>query len=181
MDSIAGSVIVLYLLGVMAVGIFMVRRSKSSSGWAVGSSQMSGLLVAFGLAGARIGGAGTYGVAGDVVTGGVWNMWWYGLSSFAALLLVGLGFAVYYRRLKLQTVGELFLIRFNSKRCQWLTSMCVQTEYAIINVIEAYVIGVIISSLTPLSMLQGTLIAALVLATYVSLGCLLYTSDAADE
>lgn len=170
MDSIAGSVIVLYLLGVMAVGIFMARRSKSSSGWAVGSSQMSGLLVAFGLAGARIGGAGTYGVAGDVVTGGVWNMWWYGLSSFAALLLVGLGFAVYYRRLKLQTVGELFLIRFNSKRCQWLTSMCVQTEYAIINVIEAYVIGVIISSLTPLSMLQGTLIAALVLATYVSLG-----------
>ena len=131
---------------------------------------MSGVLVAFGLAGARVGGAGTYGIAGDVMNGGVWNMWWYAISSFAALTLVGLAFAGYYRRLGLQTVGELFLLRFGSKRCQWLTSLCVQTEYAIVNVIEAYVIGVIISSLTPLSMLHGTLIAAVVLATYVSLG-----------
>lgn len=148
----------------------MARRSQGSSDWAVAGGGMSGVLVAFGLAGARIGGAGTYGVAGQVVTGGVWNMWWYGISSFAALVLVGLAFAVYYRRLRLQTVGELFLIRFGSTRCQWLTSLCVQTEYAIIIVIEAYVIGVIISSLTPLSMLHGTLIAAVVLATYVSLG-----------
>ncbi len=170
MDYIAVTVIVLYLIGVTVVGALMARRSKGSSDWAVASGGMSGVLVAFGLAGARIGGAGTYGVAGDVVTGGVWNMWWYGISSFAALVLVGLAFAVYYRRLRLQTVGELFLIRFGSKRCQWLTSLCVQTEYAIIIVIEAYVIGVIISSLTPLSMLHGTLIAAVVLATYVSLG-----------
>ena len=170
MDYIAVAVIVVYLVGVTVVGSLMARRSKGSSDWAVASGGMSAVLVAFGLAGARIGGAGTYGVAGDVATGGVWNLWWYAISSFAALVLVGLAFAVYYRRLRLQTVGELFLIRFGSKRCQWLTSLCVQTEYAIIVVIEAYVIGVIISSLTPLSMLHGTLIAALVLATYVSLG-----------
>ena len=176
MDYIAVSVIVLYLIGVTVVGGLMARRSKGSSDWAVASGGMSGVLVAFGLAGARIGGAGTYGVAGDVVTGGVWNLWWYAISSFAALVLVGLAFAVYYRRLRLQTVGELFLVRFGSKRCQWLTSLCVQTEYAIVVVIEAYVIGVIISSLTPLSMLHGTLIAAVVLATYVSLGGLWGTS-----
>ena len=97
-------------------------------------------------------------------------MWWYGISSFAALVLVGLAFAVPYRRLRLRTVGELFSVRFGSGRCQWLTSLCVQTEYAIINVIEAYVIGVIIGALTPLSMLHGTLIAAVVLSTYVALG-----------
>jgi SSS family solute:Na+ symporter len=176
LDYIAVAVIVTYLIGVTVVGALMARRSRGSSDWAVASGGMSGVLVAFGLAGARIGGAGTYGVAGDVVSGGVWNMWWYGISSFAALVLVGVGFAAYYRRLQLQTVGELFLIRFGSKRCQWLTSLCVQTEYAIIIVIEAYVIGVIISSLTPLSMLHGTLIAALVLATYVSLGGLWGTS-----
>ena len=144
MDYIAVAVIVVYLVGVTVVGSLMARRSKGSSDWAVASGGMSAVLVAFGLAGARIGGAGTYGVAGDVATGGVWNLWWYAISSFAALVLVGLAFAVYYRRLRLQTVGELFLIRFGSKRCQWLTSLCVQTEYAIIVVIEAYVIGVII-------------------------------------
>ena len=170
MDYVAVTVIGLYLAGVTAVGAVMARRSKASKDWAVAGGGMSGILVAFGLAGARIGGAGTYGVAGDVMNGGIWNMWWYAISSFAAMTLVGLAFAVHYRRLGLQTVGELFTIRFGSTRCQWLTSLCVQTEYGIINVIEAYVIGVIISSLTPLSMLHGTLIAAVVLATYVSLG-----------
>jgi SSS family solute:Na+ symporter len=170
LDYIAITTIALYLGGVTAVGAFMVRRTKGSTEWAVAGGGMSGALVAFALAGTRIGGAGTYGVAGNVISGGVWNMWWYGISSFAAMVLVGVFFAVYYRRLGLQTVAELFAVRFGSRRCQWLTSFCVQTENAIINVIEAYVIGVILSSLTPLTMLQGVLIAAAVFSTYVALG-----------
>ena len=97
------------------------------------------------------------------------NLWWYGISTFLALALVGLFFAVYYRRLRLQTVGEIFTIRWATRRCQWLTSLCVQTEYVIVNLIEAYVIGVIVSTLTPLPMLAGVLIAAAIFATYVSL------------
>ena len=170
MDYVAVATIVLYLGGVTAVGAFMVRRSRGPGEWAVAGGGMSGALVALALAGSRIGGAGTYGVAGNVINGGVWNMWWYGISSFVAMAFVGLFFAVYYRRLGLQTVAELFAVRFGSRRCQWLTSFCVQTENAIINVIEAYVIGVILSSLTPLTMLQGVLIAAAVFSTYVSLG-----------
>ena len=170
MDYVAVATIVLYLGGVTAVGAFMVRRSRGPGEWAVAGGGMSGALVALALAGSRIGGAGTYGVAGDVINGGVWNMWWYGISSFVAMAFVGLFFAVYYPRLGLQTVAELFAVRFGSRRCQWLTSFCVQTEYAIINVIEAYVIGVILSSLPPLTMLQGVLIAAAVFSTYVSLG-----------
>ena len=46
-------------------------------------------MIAVGIAGTRIGGAATYGVAGDVITGGVWNMWWYGISAFLAMALVG--------------------------------------------------------------------------------------------
>ena len=170
MDYVAVATIVFYLGGVTAVGAFMMRRTKGSVEWAVAGGGMSGALVAFALAGSRIGGAGTYGVAGAVINGGVWNMWWYGISSFAAMAFVGLFFAVYYRRLGLQTVAELFAVRFGSRRCQWLTSFCVQTENAIINVIEPYVIGVILSSLTPLTMLQGVLIAAAVFSVYVSLG-----------
>ena len=170
MDYVAVATIVLYLGGVTAVGAFMVRRTKGSAEWAVAGGGMSGALVAFALAGSRIGGAGTYGVAGAVINGGVWNMWWYGISTFVAMAFVGLFFAVYYRRLGLQTVAELFAVRFGSRRCQWLTSFCVQTENAIINVIEPYVIGVILSSLTPLTMLQGVLIAAAVFSVYVSLG-----------
>ena len=115
MDYVAVATIVLYLGGVTALGAFMVRRTRGSGEWAVAGGGMSGALVAFALAGSRIGGAGTYGVAGNVITGGVWNMWWYGISSLVALAFVGLFFAVYYRRLGLQTVAELFAVRFGSR------------------------------------------------------------------
>ena len=170
MDYVAVTTIVAYLGGVTAVGALMARRTRGSADWAVAGGAMSGVLVAFALAGSRIGGAGTYGIAGAVISGGIWNMWWYGISSFVAMAFVGLFFAVYYRRLGLQTVAELFAIRFGSRRCQWLTSFCVQTENAIINVIEAYVIGVILSALTPLTMFQGVLVAAAVFSVFVSFG-----------
>ncbi len=170
MDAIALTTIVVYLVGATAAGSLMARRARNSAGWAVAGGGMSTTLIAVGIAGTRIGGAGTYGVAGDVISGGVWNLWWYGINAFLALAIVGLFFGIYFRRFKLHTVGELFTIRFRHRRCQWLTSLCVQTEYAIVNLIEAYVIGIILSTLTPLPMLGGVLVAAIIFATYVSLG-----------
>ena len=170
MDTITVGVIVAYLIAATAAGSLMARRAATSTGWAVAGGGMPAVMVAVGVAGTRIGGAGTYGVAGDVITGGVWNLWWYGVSTFLALSLVGLFFAVHYRRLRLRTVGEIFTLRWGKRRCQWLTSLCVQTEYFIVNLIEAYVIGVIVSTLTPLSMFSGVLVSAAIFATYVSLG-----------
>ena len=170
MDAIAVTTIVVYLVAATGAGSLMARRARSSAGWAVAGGGMSTAMVAFGVAGTRIGGAGTYGVAGDVISGGVWNLWWYGINTFLALAIVGLFFGVYYRRFRLHTVGELFTVRFGTRRCQWLTSLCVQTEYVVVNLIEAYVIGVILSTLTPLSMFGGVMVAAVIFSTYVSLG-----------
>ena len=170
MDVVAITVIVVYLVAATTAGSLMARRATSSTGWAVAGGGMSTMLIAVGIAGTRIGGAGTYGVAGNVISGGVWNLWWYGINTFLALALVGLFFGVFFRRLRLHTVGELFTIRFGNRRCQWLTSLCVQTEYVIVNLIEAYVIGVILSTLTPLSMFGGVIVAAVIFSTYVSLG-----------
>lgn len=178
MDTITVGVIVVYLIAATAVGSLMARRTTTSTGWAVAGGGMPTVLVAVGIAGTRIGGAGTYGVAGDVIRGGVWSLWWYGISAFLALALVGFFFAVYYRRLRLQTVGEIFTLRWGNRRCQWLTSLCVQTEYLIVNLIEAYVIGVIVSTLTPLSMFSGVMVSAAIFATYVSLGGLWGTAVA---
>ena len=170
MNSISLSVIAVYLLGTVVVGTLIAGRSREENDWTIAGGGMSALVLAFALAGTRIGGAGTYGIAESVATGGIWVMWWYGISSFFGILLVGVFFARRFRKLGIKTAGEVFKIKFNSDRCQRLTSLCVQTENAVINIIEAYVIGIILSSLTPLTMLQGTLIAALVFATYVSFG-----------
>lgn len=163
-------VVIAYLTGVTLIGVLLMRRSKGSSDWAVAGGGMGMMMIAFGIAGTRIGGAGTYGVAGDVMTGGVWNMWWYAINTFLALAIVGLFFALPFRRLKLHTVGEVFTIRYGTRRCQWLTSFCVQTEYFIINIIEVYVTAAILRGLTGMDMVWGCVIGAIVIITYTALG-----------
>ncbi|MGQ9425332.1 sodium:solute symporter family protein [Gilvimarinus sp. F26214L] len=154
--------IIIYLTAVTGLGIYLSRRNKSSADWATGSGGMGIFLIAAGIAGTRIGGAGTYGVAGDVMNTGIWNVW-YGITTFLALALVGFFFAVPYRRLKLTTIGELFIRRFGNSRSSWLTSLCVQTEYLVVNVIEPLLIGVIISNITGIPLWLGIFIGAAVI------------------
>ena len=74
-----------YLVGVTVVGSVLARRSVGGSGWAVADGRMGLLLVAVGVAGTRIGGVGTYGVAGDVVNQGLWSLW-YAVNTLLALV-----------------------------------------------------------------------------------------------
>ena len=168
-NPIALAMIAAYLAGTTLLGMFMMRRSRGGDDWAVAGGRMGALMIAVGIAGTRVGGAATYGVAGDVITGGIWNMW-YAVNTFVALALIGIFYAVPYRRLGIQTVGEVFLHRFGSRRCQWLTSLCVQIEYLIVNIIEPYVIGRILTAMTGIPFAFTVLIAGVIIVTYTSLG-----------
>ncbi|REJ84225.1 MAG: sodium:solute symporter family protein [Acidobacteria bacterium] len=169
MFSIAAVVCVVYLVLVTVIGSLLARRASSSAGWAVASGNMGIWMIAAGVAGTRIGGVGTYGVAGDVMDSGLWNLW-YAVNTFLALALVGLFFAVPFRRLELRTVSEIFTQRFGRRRSQVLTSLCVQTEYFIVNVLEPFVIGSILSTLVGIPFGVAVFIGAAVLITYTALG-----------
>jgi Na+/proline symporter len=164
------AVVATYLVAVTLAGSLVVRRGQSAREWTVAGGSLTTLMLVVGLAGTRIGGAGTYGVAGDVITGGVWYLLWYSVATFLALAVTGLFFARTYRKLQLQTVGELFWLRFGSRRAQVLTSLCVQTLYLAVNIIEPYVIGTILVSLTGMPVALGVAIGGLVLITYTALG-----------
>jgi SSS family solute:Na+ symporter len=168
-NPIAIAMIAAYLAATTLIGILMLRRSRAGDDWAVAGGRMGVPLIAVGIAGTRVGGAATYGVAGDVITDGVWAMW-YAVNTFLALALVGIFYAVPYRRLAVQTVGEVFLHRFNSRRCQWLTSLCVQIEYLIVNIIEPYVIGRILSAMTGLPFGAAVLLSGVLIVTYTATG-----------
>lgn len=164
------SVVIAYLVLTTLLGIALGRRAKSAREWAVAGSSMGPFMLAAAIAGTRIGGAGIYGVAGDVITGGIWNLVWYAISTFLALSIVGGWFAVPYRRLGLQTVGEAFTQRFGSRRGQALTSLCVQTEYLIVNVIEVYVTAGLLRFMTGISVPLATSCAVAVLVSYTAFG-----------
>ena len=135
--NITAAVIFIYLVTFAIFGLYLNRRQGSASDWAIGGGSLGIFMIA---AGTRIGGAGTYGVAGDAMSEGIGHMW-YGVDSFAALFLVGLFFAIPYRRLQVVSIGQVFDRRFRSYRCQWLTSLCVQAEYLVVNIVEPYIIG----------------------------------------
>ena len=160
--SISGITILVYLALITLVSVYLTNRNKSSDDWAIGGGGMGLWLIAAGIAGTRIGGAGTYGVAGDTMNTGVWNMW-YGVNSFLALALVGLFFAVPYRRLRLTTISELFVKRHDSTRNGWLTSLCVQTEYLIINILEPLLVGIILSAVFGINRELAIMIGAVII------------------
>lgn len=162
-------IIVSYLTFFTVVGFYLNRGNKSSKDWAIGGGTLGIGMLAAGLAGTRIGGAGTYGVAGDVMATGLGNLW-YAVNSLAALALVGFFFAIPYRRLRVSSVGQVFHMRFGSRRCQWLSSLCVQTEYLVINIIEPYVIASIVSGVTGLPFGVGVLIGAFVIVFFTVTG-----------
>jgi SSS family solute:Na+ symporter len=167
--SISAVVILLYLVLFAGVGIYLSRGNSSSSDWAIGGGTLGVGMLAAGIAGTRIGGAGTYGVAGDVISEGLGHLW-YSVNSFAALFLVGLFFAIPYRRLKVVSVGQVFDFRWGSFRCQWLTSLCVQAEYLVVNIIEPYVIGSIVSGVTGLPFVVGVAIGGFTIVLFTVTG-----------
>ena len=175
--SITATVIIIYLGFFAALGIYLNRNNSTASDWAVGGGGLGVFMLAAGVAGTRIGGAGTYGVAGDVISEGLGHLW-YGVNSFAALFLVGLFFVIPYRRLQIVSVGQVFDYRFGSYRCQWLTSLCVQAEYLVVNIIEPYVIGSIVSGVTGLPFVVGVAIGGLLIVTFTVTGGLKGTAIA---
>ena len=175
--SITTLVIVVYLAFFVAFGIYLNKSNVSASDWAIGGGGLGIFMLAAGVAGTRIGGAGTYGVAGDVISEGLGHLW-YGVNSFAALFLVGLFFAIPYRRLQLVSVGQVFDYRFGSDRCKWLTSLCVQAEYLVVNIIEPYVIGSIVAGVTGLPFPVGVAIGGILIVTFTVTGGLKGTAIA---
>ncbi len=171
MNPIAVTMIVLYLVGTTLVGALLARRNRGAADWSVAGGGMGILMIAVGIAGTRVGGAATYGVAGDVIRDGLWNLW-YGVNSFLAMALTGLFFSIPYRRLKIHTVGEIFSVRFPQKRLQIMTSLCVQTEYFIVNLIEVFVTAKILTGIFPdhLSFEWAVWISAFVIISYTALG-----------
>ena len=162
-------VVALYLSLFIALGFYLNRKNASGSDWAIGGGTLTLFMLVAGIAGTRIGGVGTYGVTGDVIAEGLGHFW-FGANLFSALLLVGLFYAIPYRRLKVISVGQVFERRFSSYRCQWLTSLCIQTEYLIINIIEPYVIGLIINGLTGIPLVVGIIIGGLLIIGFTVTG-----------
>jgi solute:Na+ symporter, SSS family len=168
------SIVVLYLLGTMLLGLWQSRRIKKSKEFTV--SKISLWRAATFLAGMTLGGGATYGVAGDTVKFGLTYLLWFPISIALGWWVTGLLFARYYYRCQGLNVPTLIEQRFD-KRTRLVCSLSTLVYGAFVLTLELYALTMIFRALAPgLSMAQATLFSMIVCVLSVSFSGILGAS-----
>jgi len=99
-------IIVLYFLGMLAIGVVSKRKSREADDFFVAGRKSSSLFITGSLLATIIGGSATVGMAGLGFKQGLTGAWWLLVGSIG-LVFLGLFFAKKVRRLALYTLPEL--------------------------------------------------------------------------
>lgn len=135
-----------YLAITSLLGILQSRKLKEAKEFAV--SKMPSILAATFLAGFTLGGASTYGVAGDTIKYGLTYLFWFPLSVGLGWWVTGLLFARPYFRLKGITLPTLLGERFDT-RTQLASSISMLLYTTFVIVVEIYTLSMVIRAIAP--------------------------------
>lgn len=146
-----------YLVGTTLIGFWQSKKIKDARDY--GLTKLTAFQAAAFLAGYTLGGASTYGVAGDTIKFGLTYYVWFPISIALGWWVTGLLFSGPYFREQGVTLPALMGKRFDERtRFAAMVSMMIYTVFVI--VIEIYTLAMIIRAVAPgLNMLQASLIS----------------------
>ena len=146
-----------YLVVTTLIGFWQSKKVENARSLAI--SKLSPFQAATFLAGFTLGGASTYGVAGDTIKFGLTYLIWFPFSVALGWWVTGLLFAGPYYRMQGITLPALLGERFDQRtRFASMLSNMIYTVFVI--VIEIYTLTMIIRAIAPdLSMLQAAVIS----------------------
>ena len=107
-------IIVVYFLGMIAIGIVSRREAKGADDFLVAGRKGSSLFITGSLLATIVGGSATVGMAGLGFTQGLTGAWWLLVGS-AALVILGLFLAKQVRKFALYTLPELVGKQYDSR------------------------------------------------------------------
>lgn len=173
MDNIISvSIIVLFLLGILGVGVAASKKAKGKEGYIV-ANRSSGYFLIVGTLFATFWGGGTVlGGSGAAFSDGVIGVIEDPFAAGLALILVGVFFVKTLRKLKLNSIGELYSRRFNSTVSYCASALMIPT-YAIWTSVQLLAIGKIANVLFGINFMLAFLIGTAVVLTYTILGGIL--------
>jgi SSS family solute:Na+ symporter len=140
------AIFVSYLVVTILLGLWQARRVKSSRDFAI--TKMSVWRAATFLAGFTLGGASTYGIAGDTVKFGMTYLVWFPFSVAVGWWLTGLLFARPYYRMQGITLPTLLSGRFDSKT-RLATSISTMLYALFVVLLEIYALATVIQAVMP--------------------------------
>lgn len=157
-----------YLIGTTLIGFWQSKKVKQARDFAL--SRLTPLQAAAFLAGFTLGGASTYGVAGDTVKFGLTYLVWFPFSVALGWWVTGLFFAGPYFREQGVTLPALLGKRFDQRtRFAAMLSMMIYTIFVI--VIEIYTLSMIIRAIAP----QTSMLLAAVISLVTCVGTVAFS------
>ena len=166
------AIIVIYFLGMIAIGIYAYRKKESSTqnGFFVANRRGSALFIVGSLCATIIGASATVGMAGLGYKMGLPGAWWL-LAGSLGLLILAFFFAHKVRGFGLYTLPELLEKQYNSRAAGLVASILIAVSWLAIIAAQVIAAGKILSILLPnvdTSIIMA--ISALVLTLYTFLG-----------
>lgn len=173
MDNfISLSIIALFLIFVVLVGVIASRKTKDSDGYMV-ANRSSGYFLIVGTLFATFWGGGTVlGGTGAAFNDGVMGVIEDPFAAGLALIIVGVFFVKTLRKLNLTSVGELYDRRYNKNVSYGASALMIPT-YVIWTAVQLLAIGKIANVLFGVNFMFAFLLAAVVVVLYTVLGGLL--------
>lgn len=173
MDNfISLSIIVLFLIFIIIVGVIVSKKTKNSTGYLV-ANRSSGYFLIVGTLFATFWGGGTVlGGSGAAFNDGVMGVIEDPFAAGLALILVGIFFVKTLRKLNLTSIGELYSRRFNKNVSYGASSLMIPT-YVIWTAVQLLAIGKIANVIFGVNFMFAFLLGSVVVVLYTVLGGLL--------
>jgi SSS family solute:Na+ symporter len=161
-------VIAIYMAGMIGIGLWATKRSKSEEDFLVAGRRLGPTLYAGTMAAVVLGGASTVGAVGLGYQFGISGMWLV-FSIGCGILLLSLAFAAKINRLEVYTVAQMFELRYGPGASR-LTGIVMAAYTFMLSVTSTIAYGAIFAVLFDLSKVPAILLGGGVVIIYSVLG-----------
>ena len=161
--------VAIYMVLMLVVGIYASRRSKTAAGFMVAGRGMPMFICTATIVATWFGGGSMMASSGAAYDGGLLAVIADPFGSTLALILIGLFFARFFRRLRMMTYIELIQQRYGTTATVLMTAINVFSNTGWVGgMLVAF--GVVFESLTGTPMTIGITAGAVVVITYTMIG-----------
>lgn len=163
------AIIVVYLVAMVAVGLWAARRASSTEDYRVAGRRLGPLFYTGTMSAVVLGGASTVGGIGLGYTYGISGMWLV-MAIATGLLVLSLVFAGRITRLKIYTVSQMLGLRYGHGTASRVSSVVMLAYTLMLAVTSTSAYASIFSVLFPVDRTGAILLGGLVVVAYSVLG-----------
>ncbi|KAA9393929.1 sodium:solute symporter [Kocuria coralli] len=163
------AIIVLYLIAMVAVGLWAARRAASTEDFRVAGRRLGPFFYTGTMAAVVLGGASTVGGIGLGYTYGISGMWLV-MAIASGLLVLSLVFAGRITRLKIYTVSQMLGLRYGEGIASRVSSVVMLAYTLMLAVTSTSAYASIFSVLLPIDRTGAILLGGAVVVAYSALG-----------